>query len=208
MSGVSKPLVGVIDYGIGNLRSLVNAFLQVRANVVLVRDPDQLAEVERVVLPGVGSFSAAMENFTSKGWTRPFLDSIAHRIPVMGICVGMQMLFDVGLENGETRGLGVISGRVERFPLNRRFKVPHVGWNSLDQGPAEHHVLASSRPGVDVYFCHSFICKPIDEEVVLRYTEHGVSFASAVSQGNVLGLQFHPEKSQTSGLQILRTFSG
>lgn len=207
MNNSSLRSVGVIDYGIGNLASLVDAFALAGACPSLVRSPADLASYDRFVLPGVGSFATAMLKLRQEGWLEPILRSVAAGKSMLGICVGMQLLFDVGYEDGETEGLGLFRGSVVRLPSNPGFKVPHIGWNSLEITSGEEHLVSRLKPNVDVYFCHSFHCKPDEPSVVAALTFHGLEFASVVAKENVIGVQFHPEKSQSPGLNLLRDFA-
>ena len=199
-------MLAVIDYGAGNIPSVLHALRYLEArDMRLARCGDELAGARKIILPGVGAFGAAMQQMHERGLVEPLLAALAAGVPYLGICVGMQMLFDIGEEMGEHQGLGVIGGRVKRFPQFSDRKVPHMGWNQLriEGKSALFH-------GVDgrqhVYFVHSYYCAPNDPGVVAATVDYGIRFAAAVATGNILGVQFHPEKSQQTGLRILSNF--
>ena len=199
-------MLAVIDYGAGNLRSVVHALKHLRAqNMRLVERGSELDGASKIILPGVGAFGAGMEQMRQRDLVAPLLDAFARGIPYLGICVGMQMLFDIGEEMGEHEGLGIIPGRVIRFPDFPDRKVPHMGWNQLDV--QERSALFQ---GLDkrshVYFVHSYYCAPEDAGAIIASVDYGVEFAAAVQSGNIYGVQFHPEKSQRNGLRILNNF--
>jgi imidazole glycerol-phosphate synthase subunit HisH len=198
-------MIAIVDYGVGNLASVRNAFRRIGASAELHTDPATIHGAERLVLPGVGSFRVAMETLTSRGWV-PALHAFAKTgKPFMGICLGMQLLFDRGEEHGPTNGLGLIPGEVVKLEPLPPHKVPHVGWNSLTP-TKPHPLLARIKPSVDFYFVHSFHCVPANTADVLGTCDFGGSFVAAVAAGNVAGMQFHPEKSQPAGIQILENF--
>ena len=199
-------MLAVIDYGAGNLRSVVHALKHLQAhNMRLVEHGSELDGASKIILPGVGAFGAGMEQMRQRDLVAPLLDAFARGIPYLGICVGMQMLFDIGEEMGEHEGLGIIPGRVIRFPDFPDRKVPHMGWNQLDV--QERSALFQ---GLDkrshVYFVHSYYCAPEDAGAIIASVDYGVEFAAAVQSGNIYGVQFHPEKSQRNGLRILNNF--
>ena len=199
-------MLAVIDYGAGNLRSVVHALKHLQAhNMRLVEHGSELDGASKIILPGVGAFGAGMEQMRQRDLVMPLLDAFARGIPYLGICVGMQMLFDFGEEMGEHEGLGIIPGRVIRFPEFPDRKVPHMGWNQLDV--QERSALFQ---GLDkrshVYFVHSYYCAPEDAGAIIASVDYGVEFAAAVQSGNIYGVQFHPEKSQRNGLRILNNF--
>lgn len=199
-------MLAVIDYGAGNLRSVLHALKHLHASDMrLVRQPDQLAGAKKIVLPGVGAFGACMEQMREQSLIKPLKDALAAGIPYLGICVGMQMLYEVGEEMGEHAGLGVLGGRVVRFPHFADRKVPHMGWNQLNIG-RESELLKGLEGENYVYFVHSYYCAPSNDDTVVASVDYGVEFAAFVQQGNIYGVQFHPEKSQKIGLQILANF--
>jgi glutamine amidotransferase len=208
------PTTVLIDYGSGNLRSahkaLALAAEQARGaqTVVVSSDPDAVAGADRLVLPGVGAFAACMALLRGKdGLIAAMTQAVQARgVPFLGICVGMQLLADRGLEFGQTPGLGWIGGDVVRIArIDPKLKVPHMGWNSLDLA-RPHSLLAGAPQGGHVYFTHSFILQPRDETDVIAYSDHGGPIVAAVARGNVAGVQFHPEKSQALGLRLLGDF--
>ncbi|MCY4537855.1 MAG: imidazole glycerol phosphate synthase subunit HisH [Chloroflexi bacterium] len=199
-------MLAVIDYGAGNLRSVLHALKHLQAhNLRLVQHGSELNGASKIILPGVGAFGAGMEQMRRRDLVAPLLDALANGIPYLGICVGMQMLFDVGEEMGEHKGLGVIPGRVLRFPDFPDRKVPHMGWNQLELkgSSALFRKLGESS---HVYFVHSYYCAPQDRSATIAAVDYGLEFAAAVQSGNVYGVQFHPEKSQVNGLRILNNF--
>ncbi|HLY38639.1 MAG TPA: imidazole glycerol phosphate synthase subunit HisH [Candidatus Binatia bacterium] len=199
--------IAIVDYGMGNLRSVAKAFERLGAAAEVTRDPERIASASGVVLPGVGAFGACMANLTSLGLVEPVKHSIAAGRPFLGICLGMQLLFDESEEFGPVAGLGVLRGRVVRFPPSQELKVPHMGWNAVRiarRPPA----LAGIDDGDYVYFVHSYYPVPADPSVVATTTGYGVEFASSVVRDNVFACQFHPEKSQRVGLHILENFVG
>lgn len=196
--------VGIIDYGVGNLRSVEKAFAAVGCDAVVSADEDILQTVERLVLPGVGAFGACMRALTERGFDRLVADRVAQGTPVLGLCVGMQMLFEESEEFGTTRGLGLLPGRVTRF--SDELVVPQVGWNQIRQRLA-HPLFQGIADGAFFYFVHSYYCEPADSSVVLGETDYGVAYASVVAREKISGVQFHPEKSQAAGLRLLANFA-
>jgi len=201
-------MIAVIDYEMGNLRSVQKALEHVGATAVVTRDPDVIASAAAAVLPGVGAFGACMQNLRRHGLVEPVRIFIASGRPFLGICLGMQLLFEESDEFGPVRGLGVLRGQVVRFapdPSGAR-KVPHMGWNALAVKRRAPH-LAGIKDGTQVYFVHSYYPVPADEDVVATTTDYGGAFTSAVWHENVFACQFHPEKSQRVGLRLLANFA-
>lgn len=196
--------VGIIDYGVGNLRSVEKAFAAVGCDAVVSADEDILHTVERLVLPGVGAFGACMKALTERGFDLLVSERVAQGTPVLGVCVGMQMLFEESEEFGRTRGLGLLRGRVIRFSGD--LVVPQVGWNQIRQR-LSHPLLQGIADLAFFYFVHSYYCEPADSSVVLGETDYGVPYASVVAHENISGVQFHPEKSQAAGLRLLANFA-
>ena len=196
--------VGIIDYGVGNLRSVEKAFAAVGCDAIVSADEDILRTVDRLVLPGVGAFGACMRALTERGFDRLVTERAAQGTPLLGVCVGMQMLFEESEEFGTTRGLGLLPGRVVRFSDD--LVVPQVGWNQISQRHA-HHLLQGIADGAFFYFVHSYYCQPADSSFVLGETDYGVAYASVVAHENISGVQFHPEKSQAAGLRLLANFA-
>ena len=203
----------LIDYGSGNLRSAEKALIRAASGlarppqVVTTDDPDIVAAAERIVLPGVGAFAACMNALQSRpGLHEAITQAVRGRgRPFLGVCVGMQMLASRGLEFGSTPGLDWIPGEVRRLqPADRTLKIPHMGWN-LIEGVMEHPVFQGLE-GRDMYFTHSFALYPSDPQDAAAWTVHGERFAAAVARDNMVGVQFHPEKSQAMGLKLLAQF--
>ena len=203
--------VALIDYGSGNLRSAEKALLKAadgRAHIVATSNPEFVAAADGVVLRGVGAFAACMSALASRpGLVEAMTEAVQGRgAPFLGVCVGMQLLASRGLEFGETPGLDWIGGEVRRLePADPAAKVPHMGWNALT-GVGDQPVVAGLKDGAPVYFTHSFAFFPEDEADVAAWVDHGGRFPAAVARGNVAGVQFHPEKSQASGLSLLARF--
>ena len=199
-------MLAVIDYGAGNLRSVVHALANLGvSDLRIARGPQDLAGAERIILPGVGAFGAGMDQLRAQGLVKPIQDAAAAGIPILGICLGMQYLFESSDEMGQHEGLGLLPGRVTRFPELAGLKVPHMGWNQID-AVRESPLLGGVEPGSYAYFVHSYYCVPRDAADLLLTSTHGFPFAAAVQHGNLVGVQFHPEKSQRTGLQILANF--
>lgn len=195
----------LIDYGIGNLRSVKKALEQVGAQVVQSSDPAVILSGDKVVLPGVGAFKDGMNGLRERGLIPSINEIVKRQTPLLGICLGMQLFFKSSSEMGDTTGLGYIDGEVKKFSANS-LKVPQTGWNQLTFASSSslfHHV----SEGAYVYFNHSFYCDPSDPSTTVAKTDYGISFTSAVQRGSVYGMQFHPEKSQGVGLRILKNFA-
>ncbi len=197
--------IAIVDYGMGNLRSVQKALERVGAEAVVTRDGQTIRRARGVVLPGVGAFGACMENLRRFGLDELVLEVIDRGRPFFGICLGMQLLFEESEEFGPVRGLGVLPGRVVRFPASAERPVPHMGWNQIRVRPDVPH-LRNIPDGSFMYFVHSYYVVPRGVEVVATTTEYGVEFASAVYWQNVFATQYHPEKSQRLGLALLRNF--
>lgn len=199
-------MLAVIDYGAGNLRSVLHALKHLNAeDVQLVQEPSQLEGAEKIILPGVGAFGAGMEALHKQGLVDPLKQAIDDGIPYLGICLGMQFLFEYSDEMGNHEGLGVLSGKVTHFPEFEDLKVPHMGWNVLQQTKTSN-LLGSLPETPYAYFVHSYYCVPDNADDVLVTVDYGLPFTAAVERDNVYGVQFHPEKSQQVGLQILTNF--
>jgi imidazole glycerol-phosphate synthase subunit HisH len=200
--------IGIIDYGMANLRSVQKAFEAVGVAAQIVAEPEQFELCDRLVLPGVGAFKDAIATVRSKHFDEPILNHIAAGRPFLGICLGLQLLFETGYEDGEHRGLGILRGDVVRFDVDRTagLKVPHMGWNEL--------LIAQSSPLFDglgprphAYFVHSYHVRTPDASIIATTTDYGGEFVSSIRKKNLLGVQFHPEKSQQVGLTILSNFA-
>ena len=196
--------VAIIDYGVGNLRSVEKAFAATGCEAVVSHDEKVLRAAERLVLPGVGAFGACMKALSERGFDELVRERVAAGTPLLGVCVGMQLLFETSDEFGATPGLGLLRGRVRRF--SDELVVPHVGWNQIAQ-TRTHPVFAHVADQSYFYFVHSYYCEPVDENVIAGETEYGVTYASVVARDNICGVQFHPEKSQHAGLQLLHNFA-
>jgi imidazole glycerol-phosphate synthase subunit HisH len=196
--------VAIIDYGVGNLRSVEKAFAATGCNAVVSGDEDVLRSAGRLVLPGVGAFSACMNALCERGFDRVVREKAAQGTPVLGVCVGMQLLFEESEEFGHTRGLGLLGGRVRRFASD--LVVPQVGWNQIRQRSA-HPLFRGIADDSFFYFVHSYYCEPATFGVTIGETDYGMSYASVVAQNNLCGVQFHPEKSQSAGLRLLHNFA-
>ncbi len=199
-------MIAIIDYGMGNLRSVQKGFEKVGHEAVVTSDPDQVAAAEKVVLPGVGAFEDAMAELRRRHLIEPVLETIRADKPFLGICLGLQLLFDVSHENGEHPGFGVLEGEVVRFDLPPEFSVPHMGWNQLAI-PRRAPILEGIDEGTYFYFVHSYYVVPKDPEVIAGEADYGSPFCAMVWRGNMFATQFHPEKSQADGLRILKNFA-
>ena len=196
-------MLAVIDYGAGNLRSVLHALKHLGArDMRLVQDPDQLHGAEKIILPGVGAFGAGMEQMREQKLVAPLKAALKAGVPYLGICVGMQILYEVGEEMGEHEGMGILGGRVLRFPHFPDRKVPHMGWNHLNIR-GEPDLLAGLDERSYAYFVHSYYCAPSEDDTVISSVDYGIDFAAIVQRDNIYGVQFHPEKSQSTGLRIL-----
>ena len=208
-----NPRIAIIDYGMGNLRSVAKALERVGADVATIDSPQDIGVAKGLILPGVGAFSQAMDRLKSTGFDAVVRDWIGEDRPFVGICLGLQLLFTESEEFGPVTGLDIVPGRVVRFtgPQYEQhgdypgLKVPHIGWNSL-KVLKQHPVVAGIPDEAMAYFVHSYYCAPDDPEWTAVVTDHGIEFTSAVSRGNLFASQFHPEKSGDVGLQMLTNF--
>jgi len=199
-------MIQIVDYGMGNLRSVQKAFERLSVAAEICTRPANLKNCEKLVLPGVGAFRDAIAELRLQEFIEPIKAHVAAGKPFLGICLGLQLLFDVSYEDGTWEGLGVIPGEVVRFPENAELKVPHMGWNRV--APAGNCALLAGIPrDSHFYFVHSYYVVPRDESVVAGRTEYGLTFTSVIERGNLFATQFHPEKSQQYGLKLLRNFA-
>ncbi len=199
-------MLAVIDYGAGNLRSVMHALGSLGVeNVCVARTPHEMDGAAKLILPGVGAFGAGMQQLRAQDLVSPIRDAVQAGIPTLGICVGMQFLFEDSDEMGTHEGLGLLKGHVTRFPDRAGLKVPHMGWNQLN-AERDSPLTAGIAPASYAYFVHSYYCAPADPADVLLTTDYGFPFAAAVQRGNLYGVQFHPEKSQRTGLKLLANF--
>jgi glutamine amidotransferase len=205
-------MIAVIDYGAGNLRNVCKALEHIGTQPVITDDVHLLERADKIVFPGVGAFADCLHNLQSRHLFDPLRQITLAGKPLLGICVGMQLLFDVGEEMGEWQGLGLIPGKVVRFDFGQQkgdsathLKVPHIGWNQI-QPVQDHPVLKGVPAGSYAYFVHSYHPVLTDADNVIATTTYGYEFASVIAKGNIWGIQFHPEKSQDVGLQMLKNF--
>ncbi|MBQ5840953.1 MAG: imidazole glycerol phosphate synthase subunit HisH [Clostridia bacterium] len=200
-------MIAIVDYGVGNLFSLKSSFAAIGAQAVVTADEAVLEQADGILLPGVGAFGDAAEKLRTTGLAATLKRLAAAGKPIMGICLGMQLLFEEGFEYGRHEGLGLIPGRI--LPIEQAIpaglKIPHIGWNALDFGGRESELFRYIREGDCVYFVHSYYAANCDEAVIAT-AEYGAPLTAAVAKGNVYGCQFHPEKSGRVGLHILRAF--
>jgi imidazole glycerol-phosphate synthase subunit HisH len=198
-------MIAIIDYGMGNIHSVQKALESVGAETLVTNDPQELEKCDKVVLPGVGAFDDATQELEKRGLSAAIRRSGAGKKIFLGICLGMQLLFEKS-EEGSLPGLGILKGAVKKFPGGKRLKVPHMGWNDLNLRQKDCPLFKDLKDNSYVYFCHSYYPAPQDEKVIAATTSYGVEFAAIVRQANVYGVQFHPEKSQETGLKILKNF--
>ena len=203
-------MIAIIDYDAGNIRSVEKAFVSLGQEVTVTRDAGVLRSADKVVLPGVGNFGDCMQNLEKFGLVQVIREIASSGKPFLGICVGLQLLFDESEESPGVKGLGILKGRILRIPDGENRKIPHMGWNSI-------HLVRQNGTGrlfrgipeqSYVYFVHSYYLKAADESIVTATTEYGVTIHASVEKGNVFATQFHPEKSSDTGLAILRNFAG
>ena len=200
-------MIAIVDVCSGNLRSVERALQQVRADVVVTRDPDVVRRADKIVVPGQGAFGVFMRGLGERGLDESLREAIASGRPYLGICLGLQVLFDESEEQGPCAGLGVLRGRVAKLaPSDRRLKVPHMGWNRLRVTHDREPLLAGVPADAHVYFVHSYHAVPADRGLVALEADHGIPITAAIRKDNLFACQFHPEKSQRVGLQILRNF--
>lgn len=204
-------MVGIIDYGMGNLRSVQKAFERFEADARIITTPQEICEADKIVLPGVGAFADCVAHLRDRGLVDSILRTIEQGKPFLGICLGMQMLFDVSYEDGEYQGLGVIPGKVVRFDFTGRpdaaeLKIPHMGWNQVfwDRPCPVFRDLSS---GEWFYFVHSYYVAPKDPSVICGRCEYGTEFTAMIWKDNIMAMQFHPEKSQRAGMKMIENFA-
>ncbi len=200
-------MIAVIDYGAGNLQSVVKALNYIGCDNIITKDKEELLRADGAILPGVGSFGDAMDCMNSSGAASAVLEFAASGKPLLGICLGLQLLFDASDESPDAKGLGLLKGKISKIPnADGTLKIPHMGWNSLDI--KKHDGIFKGITGAPyVYFVHSYYLKADDEEIVSSQTNYGALIDASVSCGNIYATQFHPEKSGSVGLKILRNFA-
>jgi len=199
--------IGIIDYGMGNLGSVANAcrFLQLPASIIT--SPDELASCDALILPGVGAFGDCMKHLSDHGFVSPIKQWIAADRPFLGICLGLQVLFESGEESPGVPGLGVLPGSVKKFRLSADFKVPQIGWNRVTQTQPGNPLFDRIADATHFYFVHSYYVDCSAPDVISASTDYGIVYTSAISRGRLSAVQFHPEKSQQAGLAMLRNFA-
>jgi glutamine amidotransferase len=199
-------MIAIIDYGMGNLRSVQKGLERVGHPAVITNDPVVLADAHRLILPGVGAFRDAISALRERGLAEPICAAAAAGKPLLGICLGLQLLFETSFEDGEYEGLGIVPGEVVRYNLPVEYKVPHMGWNQI-RLRRRAPIFAGIEDGAYFYFVHSYYVVPRDESVVALETDYGGPFCSGIWRGNLFAVQFHPEKSQDAGLRLLKNFA-
>jgi glutamine amidotransferase len=206
-------MIAIIDYGMGNIHSVNKALESCQAKTVVTNRAEEILSCQKAVLPGVGAFNDAMAELKKRDLISVINIHIKNKKPLLGICLGLQLFFAGSQEAGATKGLGVLKGKVKRFPKKKGLKVPHMGWNQLRITGEPDNRIAGTCPLLKdipdnsyVYFCHSYYPQPEEKNVIAATTDYGLDFASVVWQDNLYGVQFHPEKSQDIGLKILSNF--
>ena len=201
----STQMTAIIDYGAGNIKSVEKALLSLGQEVVITDDKETILNADRIILPGVGAFGDAMAQLEKTGLDAVIREAVEKNIPFLGICLGLQLLFEKSEEAPGVKGLGILKGEVKKIPAEQGLKIPHMGWNSLHfahDGKLFHGI----EEGSYVYFVHSYYLKAEEEFIVKASTEYGVSIHASVEKDNVFACQFHPEKSSETGLKILKNF--
>ncbi|NND98805.1 MAG: imidazole glycerol phosphate synthase subunit HisH [Pirellulaceae bacterium] len=198
-------MITIVDYQMGNLRSVQKGIERVGGTATISSDPNEIANAEKLILPGVGAFGDAMDELNRRDLASPIRDFVDSGRPFLGICLGLQLLFDRGFEHGEHVGLGILPGEVVRFDLPSTMKVPHMGWNTVTRC-SEAPILSDIPDGTHFYFVHSYYVRPADPSVVALSCDYGGDFCAMVWRENLYATQFHPEKSQADGLKLLAAF--
>ncbi len=196
--------IAIIDYNMGNIKSVENAFKKIGANVKVTDKPEIISKSKAVVLPGVGAFVDAIGNLKRLGLYDCVIDTIRKEKPFLGICIGLQILFEYSMEGGKSPGLGIFKGSVEKIP--DIVKIPHMGWNRIEILKNQSRLFKGILSGESFYFVHSYHALCTDKEIISSTTGYGIDIVSSIEKGNAYGLQFHPEKSSTFGLQVLKNF--
>ncbi|QDU79579.1 Imidazole glycerol phosphate synthase subunit HisH 1 [Polystyrenella longa] len=200
-------MIKIVDYGMGNLRSVQKAFEKIGAEVEICGRAEEISSADKLVLPGVGAFRDAIAELGKQEMIDPIKQHIAANKPFLGICLGLQLLFEKSYEGGEFEGLSVLPGEVVRFPDEPGYKIPHMGWNDLELTPTENPLLKGIPADAHFYFVHSYYVAPAEESDIATRTEYIRPFCSMVHRGNLFATQFHPEKSQLVGLKLLENFN-
>ncbi|MFH1440778.1 MAG: imidazole glycerol phosphate synthase subunit HisH [Candidatus Omnitrophota bacterium] len=199
-------MIAIIDYGMGNIHSVQKALEALGAKTLVTDKPEEISQCEKLILPGVGAFDDAMSGLKQHGLTEELIKQVTNKKILLGICLGMQLFFEHSQEAVKEKGLGLIKGSVKKFPNIKELKVPHMGWNQLNIKQKDCPLLKDITDNSYVYFCHSYYVDPIDKNSSAATTNYGVDFSSIAWQDNIYGVQFHPEKSQETGLKILKNF--
>ena len=199
-------MITIVDYQMGNLRSVQKGIENVGGEAKISSDPADIAAAEKLVLPGVGAFGDAMAEINRRDLASPIRDFVASGRPLLGICLGLQLLFEKGYEHGEHDGLGILEGEVVQFGLPASFKVPHMGWNTVTK-TSSAPILSDTPDGTHFYFVHSYFVRPSDPSVTALKCDYGGDFCAMVWRDNLFATQFHPEKSQQAGLKLLKAFN-
>lgn len=199
-------MIGVIDYGASNIRSVANALKFLGADMKLATEPDEIVHAEKLILPGVGAFRPGMEKLREQGFVEFLYDAANREVPILGICLGMQFLLENSEEDGYTEGLGLISGKCVRFEIEG--KIPHMGWNQVQHNSTTPIMQEIPTENSYAYFVHSYHAADVPQAYIIATTEYGYSYPSIIGRENVFGAQFHPEKSQQVGLRLLKNFCG
>ena len=199
-------MIGVIDYGAGNLRSVCNSLKKLSVNSTLIHSPEDIKDISSIIFPGVGSFGDSSEQLKKQRIFDPIKSWLKEDRPFLGICIGFQMLFEKSDESPNSDGFGIIPGKVVRFPEENSLKVPHMGWNEIKFKNSSDPIWQGIKTSTHFYFVHSYYPEPLESNSVSSITSYGLEFASSVRCGNIFGTQFHPEKSQAAGLKLISNF--
>src|SRR3989344_3061510 len=200
-------MIGIVNYGVGNLQSMKNSLDFLNIPNAIVDNPKEIQKFDKIILPGVGAFGAAMEKLNNSGFADEIKNFAGQNKPILGICLGMQLLFEESCEHGRHKGLGLIKGKVLSFSEKvKDLPLPQIGWNNITKENASP-LLENIENNSSFYFVHSFYCEPEEKDIVAASSDYGIKFASIIHKKNIFSCQFHPEKSQTAGLQILKNFN-
>ncbi len=201
-------MIGIINYGIGNLQSVKNSLDYLKIPHKIISRQEEIDKCDKIILPGVGAFGPAMEKLNQIGFSKKIMEFAKQGKPILGLCLGMQLLFETSLEDGQHKGLGLIKGKVLSFKDKaKNLPVPHIGWNNLKIKSSTSPLFKNIDDNSCFYFVHSFYCQPTKKTATIGETEYGIKFASVINIGKIFGCQFHPEKSQSAGLKLLENFS-
>ncbi len=195
--------IAIIDYEMGNISSVKNSFIRAGADIKVTSDPAVIAGAGAVILPGVGAYRDAFHNLEKRGLVKAIIQAVREK-PFLGICLGMQLLFDYSLEDGRNRGLGILKGSVRKIPPG--VKIPHMGWNQVEIRMKESRIFSGIKDGEYFYFVHSYHAVPDDPSIISSTTEYGTDLSASVEKDNIFGFQFHPEKSSTRGQVLVKNF--